>query len=110
MENLWQAVKTAKRVLMKEKIDRQLSGLSSTAPFMKVCDAHKSSTCKTSKKAVLFNALETIERTKTSVDKHASLVSKMKVQVDRCGIQYKPQVYQSKRRGQNRCNYSQSDY
>ena len=95
---------------MNEKIDRQLSGQSSTTPFMKVSDAHKYLTGKTSKKAVSFNALETIERTNDIVDKLASLVSKMKVHIDKCDAQYKPQVYQSKRRGQNRCSYSQNNY
>ena len=77
---------------------------------MKLTDAHKSSTGKTSKKAVSFNALKTIERTNASVDKLASLVSKMKMQMYKTDAQYKPQVYQSKRRGQNRHKYSQNDY
>ena len=72
---------------MKEKIDRQLSGQSVTVPFMKVSDAYKSSVGKTSKKVVSFNALETIERTNDSEDKLASLVSKMKVQMDKCDAQ-----------------------
>ena len=75
---------------MKEKIDRQLLGQSSTAPFMKLSADHKSSFGKNSKKAVSFNALETIERTNDSVDKFASLVSKMKVQMDKHDVQYKP--------------------
>ena len=87
-----------KRVLRKEKIDRQLSGQSTTAPFMKVSDADKSSVGKTSKKVVSYIALQTIKRTNDSVGKLASLVSKMKVQMDRHDVQYKPQVYQSKRR------------
>ena len=42
IDNLRLAVETAKRVLTKEKIDRQMSGQSSTTPFMKVSDGHKS--------------------------------------------------------------------
>ena len=38
------------------------------------------------------------------------MVSKMKVQMDKCDAQYKPQVYQSKSRGENRCNNSQNHY
>ena len=95
---------------MKEKIDRQLSGQSATTPFMKVSDVYKSSVGKTSKKAVSFNALETIERTNDSIDTLASLVGKMKVQMDKYDAQYKPQVYQSKRKGQNRLNNNQNDY
>ena len=42
IEELKLAVETAKRILTKEKIDRQLSGQSTrTAPFMKVSDTHK---------------------------------------------------------------------
>ena len=92
------------------KIDRQLSGQSATAPFMKVSDVYKSSGGKNSRKAVSFNALETIERTNNSADKLTSSVSKMKVQMDRCDVQCKPQVYQSKGWGQNRCNHNQNDY
>ena len=35
IDNLYEAVKTAKRFLTKEKIDRQMTGQSST-PFMKI--------------------------------------------------------------------------
>ena len=38
IENLRQVVETAKRILMKEKIDRQLVGQPSTTPFMKIKD------------------------------------------------------------------------
>ena len=30
--------------------------------------------------------------------------------MDKCDTQYKQQIYQSKRRGQNRCEYTQIDY
>ena len=96
-------VDTAKRFLTKEKIDRQLSGQSSTStPFMKISDGYKSS----NKKAVSFNPSETNDK----IDKLTSLMNKMKVQMDKCDTQYKPQIYQSKRRGQNRCDYAQNDY
>ena len=46
------AVETAKRILTKEKIDRQLSGQScTTTPFMKISSKHPS----TIKRVVLFN-------------------------------------------------------
>ena len=38
IENLRQAVDTAKRILAKEKLDKQLAGLNSTSPFMSVKD------------------------------------------------------------------------
>ena len=40
IEDLRQAVETAKRILTKEKIDRQLSGQSSSTPFMSIRDSH----------------------------------------------------------------------
>ena len=83
IEDLRQAVEIAKRLLTKEKIDRQLSGQSATtAPFMKVSDNYKSS----SKKAVSFNTSETNDK----IDKLTSLVSKMKVQMDKHDTQFKP--------------------
>ena len=50
IENLQQAVKTAKRVLTKEKINRHMSGQSATTPFMRVSDVYNSSVGKTSKR------------------------------------------------------------
>ena len=38
IENLRQAVDTAKRILTKEKLDKQLTGQTSTGPFMSVKD------------------------------------------------------------------------
>ena len=38
IEDLRQAVETAKRILTKKKIDRQLEGQSSSAPFMSTTD------------------------------------------------------------------------
>ena len=88
-------METVKRFLTKEKIDRELSGHSvTTAPFMKVSDSYKSS----SKKAASFIHSETNDK----IDKLTSLVSKMKVQMDKCDSQLKPQIYQSKRRELNR--------
>ena len=40
IDNLRMAVETAKRVLTKEKIDRQMSGQSSATPFTKVNSEH----------------------------------------------------------------------
>ena len=43
IDDLRMAAETAKRVLTKEKVDRQMSGQSSTTPVMKVSEGHKSS-------------------------------------------------------------------
>ena len=40
IEDLRQAVETAKRMLTKEKIDRQLAGQSSSTPFMSIKDSY----------------------------------------------------------------------
>ena len=90
IEDLRQAVETAKRFLTKEKIERQLSGQSSgTTPFMKVSDGH---TCVSNKKSVSFNTLETLERTNENKDKFTSLVDKMRVNLDKHDAQFKPQI------------------
>ena len=62
------------------------------------------------KKGMTFNALETIERNSDSIDKLTSLVIKMNMKMDKHEAQYKPQVYQGRRRGQNRHNYRQNNY
>ena len=83
-------VDTAKRMLTKEKIDKQLVGQTSSTPFMSVRDSQS--------KGVLFNTPDDLEQ---KIDR---LTVKM-------GIQghpkpFKPQVYQSNRgRNQSRGNY-----
>ena len=62
VDNLRDAINLAKRVLTKEKLDRQLTGQSST-PFMKATsnsDSHLPQSHQ--KKGVTFHAMETLER------------------------------------------------
>ena len=40
IDDLRQAVETSKRILTKEKIDRQLAGQSSSIPFMSIIDSY----------------------------------------------------------------------
>ena len=47
IEDLRQAVETAKRILTKEKLDKQLTGQTSTRPFMSIKDG--------TERKVLFN-------------------------------------------------------
>ena len=54
INNLCEAVETAKGFLTKEKIDRQMTGQSST-PFMKLADKKR--------KSVTFDARDTLEKT-----------------------------------------------
>ena len=74
INDLRTTVVTAKRVLTKEKIDKQRTGQSSASPFMKASPGNSK---KNSKKGVSFDALETIERNRDSIDQLTSLVNRM---------------------------------
>ena len=95
------AIDLAKRVLTKEKLDRQLTGQSST-PFMRITSSDNYSTPNNNKKGVTFNAMETLERNSNCIDRLASLVSNMKMTMDRKQSPYKPRIYQGISRNQNR--------
>ena len=60
IDNLREAVETVKRFLTKEKIDRQMTGQSST-PFMKLND-------KKSRKTVSFDARDVLERNSKNME------------------------------------------
>ena len=60
IDNLREAVETAKRFLTKEKIDRQMTG-QSLAPFMRLSD-------KKSKKTVSFNARDVLEKNSKNME------------------------------------------
>ena len=55
IDNLNVAIETAKRILTKEKIDKQKTGQSSATPFMKA----RQDKSKKNEKGVSFGALET---------------------------------------------------
>ena len=87
-------------MLTKEKLDRQLTGQSPT-PFMKVTsnnDCH--SPQNQQKKGVTFDAMEMLERNSDCIDRLTSLVSDLKMTMDR-KPQYKPKIYQGRSRNQN---------
>ena len=101
VNNLRDAIDLAKRVLTKEKLDRQLTGQSST-PFMKATsngDSHSPQNHQ--KKGVTFDAMETLERNSDCIDRLTSLVSDLKMTMDRKQPQYKPKIYQGRSRNQN---------
>ena len=77
VNNLRDAIDLAKRVLTKEKLDRQLTGQSST-PFMKVTINDNHSTQNNHKRGVTFDAMETLERNSNCIDRLTSLVRDMK--------------------------------
>ena len=101
VNNLRDAIDLAKRVLTKEKLDRQLTGQSST-PFMKATsngDSHLPQSHQ--KKGVTFDAMETLERNSDCIDRLMSLVSDLKMTMDRKQPQYKPKIYQGRSQNQN---------
>ena len=91
----------AKRVLTKEKLDRQLTGQSST-PFIKMTINDNHSAQNNPKKGVTFDAMETLERNSNYVDRLTSLVNDMKMTMDRKQSLYKPRIYQGRSRNQNK--------
>ena len=98
--NLRDAKDLAKRVLTKEKLDRQLTGQSST-PFMRATSNENSSPQNHHKKGVTFDAMEMLERNSNCIDRLTSLVSSMKMTMDRKQSPYKPKIYQGRSQNQN---------
>ena len=82
VNNLRDAIDLAKRVLTTEKLDRQLTGQSST-PFMRMTSSDNYSTQTNNKKGVTFNAMETLERNSNCIDRLTSLVSDMKMTMEK---------------------------
>ena len=72
IEDLGLAVETFKRILTKEKIDRQLAGQSPSTPFMNIRDGYISS-----KKVVKFDMKDWLD---DKLDKITSMMSKLTAQ------------------------------
>ena len=90
VNNLRDAIDLATRVLAKEKLDRQLTGQSST-PFMKATSNNDShSPQNQQKKSVSFDTMEMLKRNSDYIDCLTSLVSDLKMMMDRKQPQYKP--------------------
>ena len=100
VNSLRDTIDLAKRILTKEKLDRQLTGQTST-PFMQVTINDSLSTQNNPKKGVTFDAMETLERNSDCIDRLMSLVSNMKMTMDRKQSLYKPRIYQGRSRNQN---------
>ena len=88
------------RVLTKEKLDRQLTGQSSTL-FMGATSNDNYSIQNNNKNGVTFDAMETLERKSDCIDRLTSLASDMKMTMDRKQSPYKPRIYQGRSRNQN---------
>ena len=100
VNNLRDAIDLAKQVLTKEKLDRQLTGQSST-PFMKATsnnDCH--SPQNQQKKGVTFDAMDMLERNSDCIDRLTTLVNDIKMMMDRKQPQYKPRIYQGRPQNQ----------
>ena len=82
VNNLRDAIDLSKRVLTKEKLDRQLNGQSST-PFMKVTSNDNHPSQNYHKKGVTYDAMEMLERNSDCIERLTSLVSDMKMTLDR---------------------------
>ena len=76
-----------------------MTGQSST-PFMNLSN-------KKSKKTVLFDARDAIERNNENMEWMMALMDKMYIKLDQKEVSYKPQIYQKRGRGQNRWNFRQ---
>ena len=96
IEDLRQAVDTAKRILTKEKLDKQLTGQTSTSPFMSIREG--------TDKRVSFDTRDDLG---DKIDKLTVVMSKLVVTEDHERRPIKSQIYKS--RGQNR-SYSQGRY
>ena len=94
------AIDLAKRVLTKEKLDRQLTGQSSM-PFMKASSNDSHLPQNHHKKGVTFDTMEMLERNSDCIDRLTLLVSNMKMTMDRKQSPYKPKIYQGRSRNQN---------
>ena len=99
VNNLRDAIDLAKRVLTKEKLNKQLTG-QTTTPFMRMTSNDKYSTQTNNKRGVTFDVMETLEQNSNCIDKLTSLVSDMKMTMDRKQSPYKPRIYQGRSRNQ----------
>ena len=90
MEDLRQAVETVKRILTKEKLDRQLTGQTSTGPFMNIRDGND--------KRVSFNARDELG---DKIDKLTVMMSKLVAKDSHERKPFKPQIYKSRGRSRS---------
>ena len=98
IEDQRQAVETAKRILTKEKLDKQLTGQASTSPFMSIREG--------ASRKVSF---DTRDELGDKLDKLTVMLGRLAAQDSNEKRPFKPQIYQSRGRGQNR-GYSQTNY
>ena len=100
IEYLRQAVETARRILTKKTIDRQLEGQSFSTPFMNIKDGYVS-------KKVTFEAVGSLE---DKISRLTPLMTKLTTQDDGQDIQFKPKIHQGKRKVQTRNFHERGNY
>ena len=83
IENLRQAVETAKRILTKEKLDKQLMGQTSTSPFRSIREG--------TDKRVSFNTRDELG---DKIDKLTVVMSKLTAIDNHKRRPFKPQIYE----------------
>ena len=98
IEDLRQTVETAKRILTKEKLDRQLTGQSSSSPFITITEGHS--------RRVSF---DTREELGNRIDKLMVMIGKLAAKDSRKVRHFKPQIHPNQGRGQNR-GYNQRHF
>ena len=91
-------VETAKRILTKEKLDRQLTRQSSATLFMSIREGHNTKV-----------SFDTKEELGDKIDKLDMMIGKLATRDSRSGRQFKPQIHQNRGRGQN-TGYNQHSY
>ena len=96
IENLRQAVDTVKRILTREKLDKQLTGQTSTSPFMNIRDG--------TERKVSFNTRDEVG---DKMDKLTVVMSRLPAKDSHEKRPFKHQIYKS--RGQNR-SYNQGSH
>ena len=96
IEDLRQAVDTVKRILTEEKLDKQLTGQTSTSPFISIRDG--------TERKVSFN---TRDELRDKIDKLTVVMSRLAAKDSHKKRPFKLQIYKS--RGQNR-SYNQGSY
>ena len=96
IEDLRQAVETAKGVLTKEKLEKQLTGQTSTSPFMNIRDG--------TERKVSFNPRDELG---DKIDKLTLVMSRLAANDSYEKRPFQPQIYKS--RGQSR-SYNQRGY
>ena len=88
----------AKRILIKENLDKQLTGQTSTSPFMSIREG--------ANRKVSFDTRDKLE---DKIDKLTVMLGRLAAKDSNEKRPFMPQIYQSRGRGQNR-GYSQRNY